>query len=137
MWDDDTTTITELKARLADFNKARDWEQFHTPKDLAMCISAEAGELLECFLWKKDEGELNRAAVEEELADLAITVANLSQRLGINLMAAVEQKLSINAERYPVSKARGSHKTHRTLGREPHISPRSHRLSDSNQTAST
>ena len=115
MWDDDTTTMTELKTRLAAFNRARDWEQFHTPKDLAMCISAEAGELLECFLWKDEESELNRSAIEEELADLAITVANLSQRLGVNLMAAIERKLAINAERYPVSKARGRATKHTDL----------------------
>ena len=53
MWTDAATPLSTLKSTLDDFNQARDWGQFHTPKDLAMCISVESGELLECFLWKK------------------------------------------------------------------------------------
>ena len=115
MWDDVNTSVSELKKRLKVFNQEREWEQFHTPKDLAMCIAAEAGELLECFLWKGDEASLDRDAIIEEIADLMITTANLAARLDIDMMAAVDRKLELNAARYPVSKARGRATKHTKL----------------------
>ena len=71
--------------------------------------------LLECFLWKTSESALDRRAIEEELADLLITATNLAQRIDVDLMAAVERKLALNAERYPVAKARGRADKHTDL----------------------
>jgi dCTP diphosphatase len=115
MWNDQTTTMQTLKDSLQKFNADRDWEQFHTPKDLAMCVSAEAGELLECFLWKDESSDVDLDAVQEELADIMITAANLGARLNIDLMKAVERKLAVNAERYPVALARGRATKHTHL----------------------
>jgi dCTP diphosphatase len=120
MWDDQTTTLQVLKDSLKRFNSDRDWEQFHTPKDLAMCVSAEAGELLECFLWKREDSDIDLTSVQEELADIIITATNLGARLNIDLMKAVERKLAINAERYPVEVARGKATKHTDL---PKVTP--------------
>ncbi|MEZ4264790.1 MAG: nucleotide pyrophosphohydrolase [Myxococcota bacterium] len=111
------TTVAEVAARLRRFNRARDWEQFHTPKDLAVALSVEAGELLEAFLWKREGDALDQQAIEEELADVLICAVNLAQRLSIDLMAAVDRKIDRNAERYPVAQARGSADKHDVLAR--------------------
>lgn len=111
------STVAELAARLREFNRERDWEQFHTPKDLAMALSVEAGELLERFLWKRGGDALDAAAIEEELADVLICAVNLAQRLQIDLMAAVDRKIARNAERYPVELARGRADKHDVLAR--------------------
>ena len=115
------TPIAAVAERLRAFNRERDWEQFHTPKDLAIALSVEAGELLEPFLWKRPDDALAREAIEEELADVLICAINLSQRLGVDLLAAVERKIARNAERYPVSLARGRADKHDVLreGVEP------------------
>ncbi len=115
MWDDTTTPISEVKEALDAFNEARDWGQFHTPKDLAMCISTEAAELLECFLWKSPDDSLNMDAVREELADIFITATNLANKLGVDIMSAVEQKLEVNGRKYPVEKAKGRSTKHDKL----------------------
>ncbi len=107
VWSDEYTTIKALKERLETFNRERDWEQFHHPKDLAMQVAVEAGELLEPFLWKKDGDALDTQAISAELADVIITAVNLSSKLDVDLMQAIELKLQQNAERYPVDKARG------------------------------
>ena len=106
-WTDELTTVTTLKERLAAFNRERDWEQFHQPKDLAMQVAVEAGELLEPFLWKKEGDTLDHQAISAELADVIITTVNLASKLGIDLMHAVDKKLQQNAQRYPIDKARG------------------------------
>ena len=106
---DDSTPLSALGAALAAFNQARDWGQFHTPRDLAMCVSVEAGELLELFLWKGDAAALPPAErLREELADVLICLVNLSQKVGVDLMAAAEAKLAKNAAKYPVERARGN-----------------------------
>jgi len=106
-YSDDTTTVATVRERLGAFNAERDWGKFHTPKDLAMCVAAEAGELLEHFLWKREEDLLDQPRIEEELADVLISAMNLAARLDIDLLGAVDQKIVTNGERYPVERARG------------------------------
>ncbi len=107
----ENANLYELQARLKQFNEDRDWDQFHSPRNLAMCLSVEAGELLECFLWSKDGEsipEKKRDHVEEEAADVLICLINFCTQAGIDLPAAFEAKLAKNAAKYPVEKARGS-----------------------------
>ncbi len=115
-YSDAHTTLAVVAARLGRFNRERDWEQFHTPKDLAMALSVEAGELLEPFLWKREGEALDRDAVSEELADVLICAVNLAARLGIDLAAAVDRKIARNGERYPVALAKGRADKHDVLG---------------------
>ena len=109
------TTIDEVRVRLDKFNAERDWQQFHEAKDLAMCLAAEAGELLEPFLWKGPSEELDQKAIAHELADVVICAINLSAKLKIDLMQAVDEKIGLNGERYPIEKARGRAAKHDQL----------------------
>src|SRR5204862_6652398 len=102
---DQTTPLGELKARVAAFARERAWERFHTPKNLACAVAAEAGELLELFLWQE---AARRERLEEEAADVAICLLNLCQVAGIDLAAAIERKMAANAAKYPADKVRGS-----------------------------
>jgi len=105
----------EIVEALLTFRHERDWEQFHTPKNLAIAITVEAAELLEHFQWTTEAGGVDIAAREpvlEEIADVAILLTYLSHDLGIDLDAAVSQKLLINGERYPVGTSRGSARKH-------------------------
>ena len=111
---DATTTIAELKACVLAFTRARDWEQFHSPKNLSMALAAEAGELMEHFLWTDAAGSLDRTReatrrqkIEEEIADVVIYSLEFANVTGIDLAAAIEAKLAANAQKYPVEKARG------------------------------
>ena len=102
----------DLSRRLAEFAAARDWEQFHSPKNLAMALAAETGELLEHFQWltEAQSAELSQEALEAvalELADVQVYLVRLADRLGIDLVAAAHRKIDLNAEKYPVDKARG------------------------------
>lgn len=106
-YSDETTALCVVRERLARFNAERDWEQFHGPKDLAMCLAAEAGELLEPFLWKREGEALDREAISQELADVLICAVNLAAKLEIDLLQAVDRKITANAERYPVETSRG------------------------------
>ena len=106
-------SLLELRDALRDFAAARDWDQFHSPRNLAVAISVEAGELLENFQWAvdADSAELpaDRAAkVEEEIADVLLYVVRLADKLDIDLLRAAKRKMTLNAERYPVSKAKGN-----------------------------
>ena len=105
--------IKELTAEIKAFRDERDWKQFHSPKEMAIAISIEANELLEHFLWKTPEQVekhvvVNNEAVREEIADVAIYILEMADNLGINLAAAVREKLAKNAMKYPVAKAKGS-----------------------------
>ena len=105
----------DLQRRLRAFAAARDWERFHNPKNLAMALSAEAGELTEIFQWltPDESGELagaDRDHAAEELADVQIYLLRLADVLGINLGTAVLRKIELNEMKYPVEKARGSAK---------------------------
>ena len=107
-----TDSLERLRVRLAEFAAERDWEQFHNPKNLAMAVAGEAGELLEHFQWLTFEqaARLPRAARAEvalEAADVLLFLVRLCDRLDIDLAAACERKLALNARKYPVHKARG------------------------------
>ncbi len=117
---DSTTTIAQIKDRIRAFNAARDWAQYHSPRNLAMAVSVEAGELLELYLWSADAGPQPAVAsrkprVAAEAADVAICLINFCEQAGIDLAAAVEDKLAANEARYPVEKARGRLEKHDEL----------------------
>jgi len=105
-------SLTELTSKLKDFAVRRDWEQFHSPKNLAMALSGEAGELLEHFQWLTEQQsqqiEANKKQeVAYEMADILIYLLRLSERLDIDLVAAAYEKMAINEERYPADKVKG------------------------------
>ena len=107
------TSIEALRDRLREFAAERDWDQFHTPKNLSMALIAEAAELVEHFQWVEGEKshlleEKMRPSVEEELADIFIYLVRISDKLGIDLYVAAERKIAINARKYPADKVRGS-----------------------------
>ncbi len=109
---DQSFTLSELKNAVTQFNEDRDWAQYHSPRNLAMALSVEVAELLELFLWSTDEGPQPPVAsripkVKEELADVAICLLNLVNRMEVDLSDAVLSKLETNAEKYPVDKSRG------------------------------
>lgn len=109
---DASTPIATLSAAIRQFNAERDWGQYHSPRNLAMAVSVEANELLELYLWSRDDGPQppvasRESAVAEEAADVLICLLNLCDRSGIDLAAAVQAKLAKNAERYPIERARG------------------------------
>jgi NTP pyrophosphatase (non-canonical NTP hydrolase) len=108
----DLAAVAEFLRRFA---AERDWDQFHTPKNLAMALSGEAGELLEIFQWLTPEqsaalGEdsARRRAVEDELSDVLQYVVRMADVLGVNLTEAVWHKLRENEERYPAGEVKGS-----------------------------
>jgi NTP pyrophosphatase (non-canonical NTP hydrolase) len=106
-------TLDELAARLAEFARERDWDQFHSPKNLAMALAGEVGELLEHFQWLSEEqsrglAPATREAVALELADVLLYLVRLSDQLGIDLTAAALRKIALNAEKYPAGQFRGS-----------------------------
>ena len=110
---------TLVKA-LLEFRSARDWEQFHSARNLAAAISVEAAELLESFVWVTDQQvpeivERHRAAISDEIADIAILLTYLAHDLSIDVDAAVKKKLLANAVKYSVEKARGSNKKYSEL----------------------
>lgn len=106
-------TLAGLRRDLRRFADARDWRQFHTPKNLAMALSVEAAELLECFQWLTPEQSANlaageRRAVEEEVADVLLYLLRLTDILGIDPLQAAQRKMKLNGRKYPVSLTRGS-----------------------------
>jgi NTP pyrophosphatase (non-canonical NTP hydrolase) len=110
--DDTPPSITALTAALRRFAHERDWEQFHSPKNLAMALAAEAGELLEQFQWLTETQsealpEKTHAAVREEIADVLLYLLRLSDRLGIDPVAAAANKIKVNARKYPAEQVRG------------------------------
>lgn len=106
--------LDELTRALTAFRDERDWAQFHNPKDLAAALSIEAGELLECFLWKS-HGEADEARVKEELADVFAFALLLAERYQWDVKQIVLEKIAKNAEKYPVAQARGSAKKYTEL----------------------
>jgi len=111
---DATTTVAALREKVRAFVHERDWEQFHSPKNLSMALAAESGELMEHFLWTESGDSLARAhdakrrsAIEEEIADVVIYSLEFANICGIDLAAAIERKVAANARKYPIEKARG------------------------------
>jgi dCTP diphosphatase len=114
MLTDATTTLAHLKQRVLAFVRERDWEQFHSPKNLSMALAAEAGELMEHFLWTehatshtRTQEPARRREIAGEIADVIIYALEFANITGIDLAAAIEAKLAANARKYPVEKARG------------------------------
>lgn len=106
--------IKEITQALIEFRNDRDWEQFHNPKDLALAISIEAGELLELFLWKKAE-EANKEKVKEEIADIIAFTFLLADKYDFDVKEIVLDKIKHNNEKYPISKAKGTAKKYNEL----------------------
>lgn len=113
---DQTTTIAELRAKVEKFIAERDWEQFHTAKNLSMSIAIEAAELMELFQWQEcpDFTKLNKKQqkqIRDELADVFVYVMDFCNLFGIDLSSAVREKMNDNVKKYPAKEVRGkSHK---------------------------
>lgn len=104
----------EIIQALLKFRNERDWEQFHNPKDLAIAINVEAGELLELFLWKNAK-DANSEKVKEELADIFAFAFLLADKYGFDVKQIVLEKIKLNGEKYPVEKAKGTAKKYSEL----------------------
>jgi dCTP diphosphatase len=114
MLTDTSTCVAELKNRVLAFARERDWEQFHSPKNLSMALAAEAAELMEHFLWATPaqsrriaREKVKGAKIAEELADVVIYALEFANATGLDLAGAIEKKMAANAKKYPVAKARG------------------------------
>lgn len=106
-------SLEAVRTALRGFAAARDWDQFHLPKNLAMALSVEAAELLEHFQWLPDAesdalAPTQRVQVAEEMADVLLYLVRLADRLDVDLLAAARRKIRLNARKYPVAKARGN-----------------------------
>lgn len=106
-------SIAELTARIRSFVAARDWQQFHNPKDMAVAIAAEAGELLQHFVWQQPDqvekrADQRRDEIASEIADVGILLFEMADLLGMNLGEVMESKIAHNEQRYPADKARGN-----------------------------
>ena len=104
--------LHDLTLRLREFAHARDWEQFHSPKNLSMALIVEAAELVEHFQWLTEAQSYTLApdklhAVEQEMADVFIYLVRMADRLGVDLVAAAWRKIDINAGKYPADQVRG------------------------------
>lgn len=108
------TDIQTITQKLIEFRNERDWEQFHNPKDLAIAINIEAGELLELFLWKNSE-DAKIEKVKEELADVLAFAFLLADKYGLDVKQIVLDKIKLNGEKYPVHKAKGTAKKYNEL----------------------
>jgi dCTP diphosphatase len=120
--DEPLIDIARLTAAQDKFAQDRDWEQFHSPKNLVMALTGEVGELTEIFQWMTEADSKNAGvnpetsqAVRDELADVLLYLVRLSSALGVDLNEAVSQKLEKNSKKYPVEKAKGSSKKYDEL----------------------
>ena len=109
----DLHDLAQLRDALRKFADERDWDQYHSPKNLASALSVEAAELLERFQWLTEDQSRNLPAeelqkVREEMADVLNYLVRLADKLGVNLLEAARDKIELNARKYPVDKARGS-----------------------------
>ena len=105
--------IDQIKKRLREFAEARDWDQFHSPKNLASAVSVEAAELLEIFQWLSEESSrkldsASKEKVEQEIADVFLYLIRLADKLDIDVLAAANRKIAINESKYPVELSKGN-----------------------------
>lgn len=105
-------SLDEINARLLRFARERDWEQFHSPKNLVMALAGECGELLEHFQWLSEEQSASltpkkKQEVGREMADIMIYLIRLAERLNLDLLTAANEKIAVNERRYPVHRVRG------------------------------
>ena len=105
-------SLTEIRARLRAFAAERDWDQFHTPKNLAMALSVEVAELMEHYQWlptgaDSELDDAKRTGIRHELADVLMYLVRLADKSGVDLHAAVLEKMVLNAGKYPVEQVRG------------------------------
>jgi dCTP diphosphatase len=112
--------LSQLRDALREFAAERDWDQFHSPKNLASALSVEAAELLECFQWLTEQQSRNLppeqlAKVRDELADVLNYLVRIADKLDVNLLEAAREKIQKNAQKYPVDKSRGSVKKYSEL----------------------
>jgi dCTP diphosphatase len=112
--------LTQLRDSLRQFAAERDWDQFHSPKNLAMALAVEAAELLERFQWVTEEDSrrlppAELARVREEMADVLNYLVRLADKLDVDLLDAARDKVALNAQKYPVDKARGNAKKYSEL----------------------
>jgi NTP pyrophosphatase (non-canonical NTP hydrolase) len=122
------TTIESLTQALRRFAEERDWEQFHSPKNLAAALTVEAAELLEHFQWLTEEQSRNlpedkRAAVSHEIADVLLYLLQIADKLQIDIVAAANEKLALNAVKYPVAQARGISMKYNELPAQDKVDP--------------
>jgi len=113
-------SLGALRDALRRFASDRDWNQFHSPKNLAIALNVEAAELLEHFQWMSEAESTaldpeQQAKVRQEAADVLLYLVRLADKLGIDLLAAASEKIALNAKKYPVEKARGSSKKYTEL----------------------
>ncbi len=114
--------LSALNAKVAQFARERDWEQFHSPKNLAMALTNEVGELVEIFQWLTEDQSRQAGsdprtaqAVRDELADVQIYLSRLAYVLGVDMNEAVTSKIAKNAQKYPADKVRGTNKKYTEL----------------------
>jgi NTP pyrophosphatase (non-canonical NTP hydrolase) len=117
---EEPANLESIRKRLREFAQDRDWSQFHSPKNLVMALVGEVGELVEEFQWLTEDesrrlSEDRKARVQEELADVQTYLIMIAEKLEIDLLSAVDQKISQNEAKYPVDKARGTSKKYTEL----------------------
>jgi dCTP diphosphatase len=116
-----STIVQDIIEQIRAFNRERDWEKYHAPKNLAMAIAVEVAELLEVFQWlteeqSRDLPQAKRQAVEEEIGDITILLLALADELGVDVLDAARKKLERNRIKYPVEKSRGRAEKYDELG---------------------
>ncbi|SHE57670.1 NTP pyrophosphatase, house-cleaning of non-canonical NTPs [Fodinibius roseus] len=112
--------LDDLKEKLQEFNRERDWDQFHSPKNIAMALSVEASEIVEIFQWMQEEQSYDlerdeKEKLEEELGDVFLYLQLLASKYDIDLLEVARKKLAKNKKKYPVNKAKGSSKKYAEL----------------------
>lgn len=122
---EDTFTLEKLRSQVAAFADDRDWNQFHTPRNLLLALVGEVGELSEIFQWRgevkpglSDWKEEDKIHLGEELSDVLVYLVRLSDRCGIDLVTAVQEKMKRNAAKYPADLARGSSKKYTAYAKD-------------------
>ena len=117
-----SSNFDEIDALITQFSVDRDWDQFHTPKNLLIALVAEMGELSEVVLWKSDKELENflsssegKEKISEEIADVAIYLIRLCQKLNVNLLEIIQSKMDKNSAKYPVDKSKGNSKKYTEL----------------------